>query len=120
MMTRTPAPDQQDRDRAILARAVNVIADAGAGTGKTTLLVARLVQLVAPEDDGVALPLGRVAAIRSHTFWNSVVNCFVPLAWLRRIPSAIPIAAATPMAGAPRITIVRMALATSCAVLHVT
>jgi hypothetical protein len=32
-------------------------------------------------------------------------------AW--RTPSATPIAAATPMAGAPRITIVRMASATS-------
>jgi hypothetical protein len=44
----------------------------------------------------------------------------VPVALLRRIPSAIPIAAATPIAGAPRITIVVMAFATSFAVLHVT
>src|SRR5215470_16754466 len=36
------------------------------------------------------------------------------------MPSAIPIAAATPIAGAPRITIVLIALATSCAVRHVT
>ena len=64
--------------------------------------------------------VGRVAAIRSQSFWNSVVNCLVPVALLRRIPSAMPIAAATPMAGAPRITIVLIALATSCAVLHVT
>ncbi len=64
--------------------------------------------------------VGRVAAIRSQVFWNSVVNCLVPVALLRRIPSAMPMAAATPMAGAPRITIVLMALATSCAVLHVT
>jgi hypothetical protein len=64
--------------------------------------------------------VGRVAAIRSQVFWNSVVNCLVPVALLRRMPSAIPIAAATPIAGAPRITIVVIALATSLAVLHVT
>jgi ATP-dependent helicase/nuclease subunit A len=63
MSTRKPAPDQGDRERAINARDENVIADAGAGTGKTTLLVARVVGLVAPEDDGPALALGRVAAI---------------------------------------------------------
>jgi ATP-dependent helicase/nuclease subunit A len=63
MTARRPAPDQDQRDAAIAARGVNVIADAGAGTGKTTLLVARLVQLVAPADDGPAIPLGRVAAI---------------------------------------------------------
>jgi len=44
----------------------------------------------------------------------------VPVALLRRIPSAIPIAAATPMAGAPRMTIVLIAFATSCAVLQET
>ena len=63
MSGRKPAPDQQDRDAAVHARDVNVIADAGAGTGKTTLLVARLVELVAPADDGPAFVLGRVAAI---------------------------------------------------------
>ncbi|ACG75189.1 UvrD/REP helicase [Anaeromyxobacter sp. K] len=63
MSPRKPAPDQADRDRAIHARDENVIADAGAGTGKTTLLVARLVERVAPEDDGPALPLGRIAAV---------------------------------------------------------
>jgi ATP-dependent helicase/nuclease subunit A len=56
-------PDQADRDAAVRARGVNVVADAGAGTGKTTLLVARLVQLVAPDDDGPASSLARVAAI---------------------------------------------------------
>jgi len=60
---RKPAPDQAQRDRAIHARDVNVITDAGAGTGKTTLLVARLVELVAPSDGGAAIPLGRIAAI---------------------------------------------------------
>src|SRR5688572_22335814 len=64
--------------------------------------------------------VGRVAAIRSHSFWNSVANCFVPVALLRRIPSATPIAAATPIAGAPRMTIVLIAFATSWAVLQET
>ncbi len=63
MTLRERAPDQDQRDAAIGARGVNVIADAGAGTGKTTLLVARLVELVAPGDDGAALALERVAAI---------------------------------------------------------
>ena len=60
--------------------------------------------------------VGRVAAIRSHVFWNSTVKSRVPLAMLRRMPTAMPIAAATPIAGAPRITIVRIAFATSGAV----
>lgn len=62
MKHRTP-PDQPHRDRAIAARGVNVLVDAGAGTGKTTLLVRRLVELVAPPDDGAALLLSRVAAV---------------------------------------------------------
>ena len=63
MSARKPAPDQAQRDAVIHARGVNVITDAGAGTGKTTLLVARLVELVAPLDGGAAIPLGRIAAI---------------------------------------------------------
>src|SRR6266568_772494 len=63
MTTRKVAPDEAQRQAAIHARGVNVVADAGAGTGKTTLLVARLVELVAPADDGPAVPLPRVAAI---------------------------------------------------------
>ena len=59
--------------------------------------------------------VGRVLAIMSQFFWNSTANWRVPFAVLRRMPSARPIAAATPIAGAPRITIVRMALATSWA-----
>jgi len=56
-------PDQAHRDRAVAARGVNVVVDAGAGTGKTTLLVRRLVEMVAPPDDGPALHLSRVAAV---------------------------------------------------------
>ena len=54
----------------------------------------------------------------SQIFWNSTANCLVPLAVLRFMPSAMPIAAATPIAGAPRITIVLMARATSGALLQ--
>jgi len=58
------APDQEHRDGAVRARGVNVLVDAGAGTGKTTLLVARLVEMVAPSDDSSkATPLERVAAV---------------------------------------------------------
>jgi len=63
MSDRPRAPDQEARDAAVRERARNVLVDAGAGTGKTTLLVDRLVDLVAPADDGPALPLTRLAAI---------------------------------------------------------
>jgi hypothetical protein len=62
--------------------------------------------------------VGRVDAISSHAFWNSAANFCVPVAALLRIPNARPIAAATPIAGAPRMTIVLMARATSAAVLQ--
>jgi len=60
---RAPVPDEAEREAAVHARGVNVVVEAGAGTGKTTILVHRLVELVAPSDDGPALPLSRVAAI---------------------------------------------------------
>jgi ATP-dependent helicase/nuclease subunit A len=63
MTPRKPAPDEAERKAAVHARGVNVVADAGAGTGKTTLLVARLVEMVAPSDDGPAVTLPRIAAI---------------------------------------------------------
>ncbi len=64
MSPSVPAPDQAHRDRAVAARGVNVLVDAGAGTGKTTLLVNRLVEMVAPEDDACAeVPLERIAAL---------------------------------------------------------
>lgn len=64
-MTRpkTP-PDQKDRDLAVAERSRNVVIDAGAGTGKTTILVQRLIQLVAPTDDALpALDIARIAAV---------------------------------------------------------
>ncbi len=64
--------------------------------------------------------VGRVSASRSQLRWNSVVNCLVPVALLRAAPSARPIAAHTPIAGAPRITMVLIALATSLTLLQVT
>ena len=59
--------------------------------------------------------VGRVPAMRSQIFWNSAAKARVPVALLRRMPRAMPIAAETPMAGAPRITMVLMARATSVA-----
>ena len=64
--------------------------------------------------------VGRVAASSSQFFWNSVVNCLVPVALLRNAPSARPIAAHTPIAGAPRMTMFLIALAMSLTFLQVT
>jgi ATP-dependent helicase/nuclease subunit A len=60
----TPA-DTTERDRAIRTFDANVVVTAGAGTGKTTLLVERLVHLVAREPDPVP-----VTAIVALTFTN--------------------------------------------------
>ncbi|HUF91300.1 MAG TPA: UvrD-helicase domain-containing protein [Candidatus Limnocylindria bacterium] len=57
------APDQPQRDAAVAERGRNVLIDAGAGTGKTTILVDRLLQMVAPDDDAPAIPIDRLAAI---------------------------------------------------------
>jgi ATP-dependent helicase/nuclease subunit A len=59
---RGPLPDQAERDRAIAERARHVLVDAGAGTGKTTILVERLLAMVAPAE-GPAVPIHRLAAI---------------------------------------------------------
>jgi ATP-dependent exoDNAse (exonuclease V) beta subunit len=56
-------PDQAQRDAAVAERARNVVIDAGAGTGKTTILVDRLVEMVAPRAAAPAVPIERVAAI---------------------------------------------------------
>lgn len=60
---RKPAPDQAQRDAAIGERARNVLIDAGAGTGKTTILVERLVEMVAPATGAASIAIRRMAAI---------------------------------------------------------
>jgi ATP-dependent helicase/nuclease subunit A len=60
---RKAAPDQDHRDAAILERKRNVLVDAGAGTGKTTILVERFVKMVAPTGGAAPIPIGRLAAI---------------------------------------------------------
>jgi len=60
---RKPAPDQAQRDAAIHERTRNVLIDAGAGTGKTAILVARLVEMVAPTSGARPIPIRRMAAI---------------------------------------------------------
>ena len=60
---RAPAPDQAERDAAVRERARNVLIDAGAGTGKTTILVDRLVEMVAPTAGDAAVSIARIAAI---------------------------------------------------------
>lgn len=62
--THRQLPDEQHRDAAVASRGENLLVDAGAGTGKTTLLVRRLVGMVAPPDDAAtAIPLDRIAAV---------------------------------------------------------
>ncbi len=52
-----------DRELAVRERGRNVIVDASAGTGKTQLVVDRLIELVAPTDGRDAIPIDRIAAI---------------------------------------------------------
>lgn len=60
---RKPAPDQAQRDAAIAERARNVLIDAGAGSGKTTILVDRLVEMAAPMSGAPGIAIERMAAI---------------------------------------------------------
>jgi ATP-dependent helicase/nuclease subunit A len=62
-VSRLPPPDQAQRDAALAERVQNLVIDAGAGTGKTTILVERLVAMLAPPDGAGAIPIERVAAI---------------------------------------------------------
>jgi ATP-dependent helicase/nuclease subunit A len=59
----TPPSDHAARDGAIRERRRNVIIDASAGTGKTSLIVERLVELVAPIGGEAPIPIERIAAI---------------------------------------------------------
>ena len=54
----TPAPDQEDRDRIRHDIATNLFVEAGAGAGKTTSLVSRIVELVR-----FGVGIGSIAAI---------------------------------------------------------
>ena len=60
---RKPPPDQARRDAAIAERGRNVLIDAGAGTGKTTILVDRLVAMIGAADGVRPVPISRIAAI---------------------------------------------------------
>jgi ATP-dependent exoDNAse (exonuclease V) beta subunit len=59
----TSPPDHEIRQAAVRERVRNVFLDAGAGTGKTTILVDRLVELVVPSTLAPPVPIDRVAAI---------------------------------------------------------
>ncbi len=60
---RTPPADEAARQAAVNERTRNVLIDAGAGTGKTTTLVERFVEMVAPTNATAAVPIRRIAAI---------------------------------------------------------
>ncbi len=62
--TKKAPPDQAQRDAAIKERDRNVIVNAGAGTGKTSILVSRFVEMVAPAKSAApAVAIPRIAAI---------------------------------------------------------
>ena len=60
---RKALPDQAQREAAIAERGRNVLIDAGAGTGKTTILVDRLVAMIGAADGVRPVPISRIAAI---------------------------------------------------------
>jgi len=60
---RHPGSDLPVRTAAIAERRRNVLVDAGAGTGKTSLVVERFVDMVAPTGGAAPVPIERLAAI---------------------------------------------------------
>lgn len=56
-------PDEESRNDAVRERDRNVVVDAGAGTGKTELLVRRFVEMVAPFHGGEPCRVDRVGAV---------------------------------------------------------
>ena len=69
MPVHLPLPDADDRERAVGTFDRNLVVTAGAGTGKTTLLVDRLVNLVLRNPE----PL-RITEIVALTFTNKAAN----------------------------------------------
>jgi ATP-dependent helicase/nuclease subunit A len=65
----TPLPDAAERERAATAFDRNIVVTAGAGTGKTTLLVDRMIHLLMRQPDGLAL-----TDIVALTFTNKAAN----------------------------------------------
>ena len=55
--------DDRAREEIRVERRKNVVIDAGAGTGKTTIVVDRFLNLLAPPDGRDAAPIGQLAAI---------------------------------------------------------
>src|SRR5438034_7763395 len=62
-------PDATERERAATTFDLNVVVTAGAGTGKTTLLVNRLVHLLMREPDP-----SEITQIVALTFTNKAAN----------------------------------------------
>ena len=60
---RQSGSDVPARTAAIAERRRNVLVDAGAGTGKTSLVVERFVDMVAPVGGAAPIPIERLAAI---------------------------------------------------------
>src|SRR5438132_13963202 len=58
-----PGSDVPARTAAIAERRRSVLVDAGAGTGKTSLVVERFVDMVAPVGGAAPVPIERLAAI---------------------------------------------------------
>ena len=63
MSDRPALADEAARRAAVEERGRSVLIEAGPGTGKTTLLVERLLARVAPGDDGPALGIGKIAVV---------------------------------------------------------
>src|SRR5947209_1625575 len=56
-------PDQKARDAARLSLSANAVVEAGAGTGKTTLLTDRLLFLLLGGRAGKAVPIHEIVAL---------------------------------------------------------
>ncbi len=65
------SPDQAARNAAFGEDSRNVLIDAGAGKGNTTILVDRLIEMLAPTSSAEAVPIDMIAAI---TFTRKVAG----------------------------------------------